>query len=134
MPRNPDIWAPFGEAGQQGKEVPLVSLAARWLYGPTEIEEDPPSPLTASGEVPTGEGEPLATGLDNEVISLTPTLPRATTVSIPFDLDHAAHQSMPVHPLDSGDRMSRYTWTEAQRAHAKLAKDPHTVDELREEV
>lgn len=95
------------------------------------MEEDPPSPLTASSEVPSDEGEPIS--VDNGFIALTPTLPRIT-VSCPFDLTHHAHQSMPVHPLNAGDRMSGYTWTEAQRAQAKLAREPKTLDELTEEV
>ena len=41
---------------------------------------------------------------------------------------------MPVHRLDAEDGMSGYMWTETERARAKLAKEPRTMEELKEEV
>ena len=95
------------------------------------MEEDPLSPLTVHDEL-TAEGD-LALGDGNDSTRSIPTLPHSL-LHIAFDLAHESHHSMPVHRLDAEDGMSGYMWTETERARAKLAKEPRTMEELKEEV
>lgn len=136
VPRNMDIWGSFNQTiPQPGKAVHLVSLAARWLYDTDisgQVQDDPLSPLTIHGEWPTSEGDPIAVSSDSTGPAQSQ-VPHVA-VQIAFDIAHDAHHSMPVHPLDSEDGMAGYVWTEAQRAQAKLAPEPQTVEELKKEV
>ena len=119
---------------QAGTGVQLVCLTTAWLYdqyGPECMEEDPLSPLTVHDEL-TAEGD-LALGDGNDSTRSIPTLPRSL-LHISFDLAHESHHSMPVNRLDGEDGISGYMWTETERARAKLAKEPSTVEELKEEV
>ena len=119
---------------QAGTGVQLVCLTTAWLYdqyGPERMEEDPLSPLTVHDEL-TAEGD-LALGDGNDSTRSIPTLPRSL-LHISFDLAHESHHSMPVHRLDAEDGISGYMWTETERARAKLAKEPRTMEELKEEV
>ena len=119
---------------QAGTGVQLVCLTTAWLYdqyGPERMEEDPLSPLTVHNEL-TAEGD-LALGDGNDSTRSIPTLPRSL-LHISFDLAHESHHSMPVNRLDGEDGISGYMWTETERARAKLAKEPRTVEELKEEV
>ena len=95
------------------------------------MEEDPLSPLTVHDEL-KAEGD-LALGDGNDSTRSIPTLPRSL-LHISFDLAHELHHSMPVHRLDAEDGMSGYMWMETERARAKLAKEPRTMEELKEEV
>ena len=117
---------------QPEREAKLVSLAARWLYEAHGSEEqnieDPPSPLSVDG---TSFGEDELTTEDGGINIPQPSF-RMTSVSTDFDLDHEAHRRMPI-PSD-GEHNSGYLWTETQRALAQLAKEPKTLDELKEEV
>ena len=119
---------------QAGTQVQLVSLTSNWLYdqyGHQNMAEDPPSPLTVHDEL-TAEGD-LAFGDSNDSTRSIPTLPRSL-LHIAFNLAHESHHSMPVHRLDAEDGISGYMWTETERARAKLAKEPRTMEELKEEV
>ena len=114
--------------------VQLVRLTSTWLYdqyGPERMEEDPLSPLTVHDEL-TAEGDPAVRGSDDSTASF-PILPRSL-LYIGFHLAHESHHSMPVNRLDGEDGISGYMWTETERAWAKLAKEPRTVEELKEEV
>ena len=134
VPRNNDVWGAFGQGVQAGTQVQLVSLTSNWLYdqyGHQNMAEDPPSPLTVHDEL-TAEGDPAVRGSDDSTASF-PILPRSL-LYIGFHLAHESHHSMPVHRLDAEDGMSGYMWTETERARAKLAKEPRTMEELKEEV
>ena len=134
VPRNDTVWGDFGQGVQADTGVQLVRLTSTWLYdqyGPERMEEDPLSPLTVHDEL-TAEGDPAVQGSDDSTASF-PILPRSL-LYIGFHLAHESHHSMPVHRLDAEDGMSGYMWTETERARAKLAKEPRTMEELKEEV
>lgn len=134
VPRNDTVWGDFGQGVQADTGVQLVRLTSTWLYdqyGPERMEEDPLSPLTVHDEL-TAEGD-LAFGDSNDSTRSIPTLPRSL-LHIAFNLAHESHHSMPVHRLDAEDGISGYMWTETERARAKLAKEPRTMEELKEEV
>ena len=92
------------------------------------MAEDPPSPLTVHDEL-TAEGDPAVRVSDDSTASF-PILPRSL-LYIGFHLAHELHHSIPVNRLDGEDGISGYMWTETERAWAKLAKEPRTVEELK---
>ena len=135
VPRNKDIWHAFYADMQPAREAKLVSLAARWLYdahGSDEPDvEDPPSPLSVSGASFGEDNSESIAAEDGRINTQKLSLPK-TVVSTGFDLQHEAHGRMPISR--DAKHNSGYLWTEAQRALAKLAKEPETLDELKEEV
>ena len=134
VPRNDTVWGDFGQGVQADTGVQLVRLSSTWLYdqyGPERMEEDPLSPLTVHDEL-TAEGDPAVQVSDDSTVSF-PILPQSL-LYIGFHLAHESHHSMPVNRLDGEDGISGYMWTESEHAQAKLAKEPRTVEELKEEV
>ena len=127
VPRNTAIWHEFYEEIQPAVDVPLVSLTACWLYNTNgQDQEVPPSPLTNNSDLFSANLEPAA--VDGGIRSSLLVVPRAT-IRTSFDLEQEAHGRMPLGI--SGDA---YVWTEAERARAKLSKNPKTLEELEAEV
>ena len=129
-----DIWGAFGQAPQPPETTAqLASLTARWLYDTRyagHLEEDSRSPLTAHSELPGQDGR---VGPSHGSTAPAAPLPHIL-LQITFDLAHDSHHSMLVQPLDGDGGTSGYAWTEMERARAKLAREPQTVDNLKEEV